>query len=99
VRRYLARDDDNVPWEFVRLVQASVADLAVAPLQDVLGLGSEARMNTPGQASGNWSWRFAWEDVAEWLTPALAEMARVYGRLPAAPAADTPYRQSVLPGG
>ena len=99
VRRYLARGDDNLPWEFMRLAQASVADLAIAPLQDVLGLGSEARMNTPGRAAGNWSWRFAWEDLPEWLAPALLEMARVYGRVPAGPAADTPYRQTVLPGG
>ncbi len=98
VRRYLGRDDHNVAWEFIRLAQGSVADLAIAPLQDALGLGSEARMNTPGQPAGNWSWRFAWEDVPHWLAPQLQDLARVYGRLPGGPAADTPYRQSVRTG-
>ncbi|MEJ2667431.1 MAG: 4-alpha-glucanotransferase, partial [Deinococcales bacterium] len=97
VRRYLARDEGNLAWEFIRLAQASVAELAMAPLQDVLGLGSEARMNTPGRASGNWSWRFAWSDLPEWLAPQLHELARLYGRLPAGPPVDTPYRQTTLP--
>ncbi len=98
VRRYLGRGDDNVPWEFLRLAIASVADLAIFPLQDALGLGSDARMNTPGQASGNWSWRVTWDDVPPWLADQLRELARVYGRLPAGPAVDTPYRQSALSG-
>jgi 4-alpha-glucanotransferase len=98
VRRYLGRDDSNIPWEFIRLAQASVADLAIFPLQDALGLGSEARMNTPGRASGNWSWRMTWSDVPPWLAPQLHELARLYGRLPSGPAVDTPYRQSALPG-
>lgn len=95
LRRYLARDDANVAWELVRLAQASVAETAVAPLQDVLGLGSEARMNTPGSASGNWSWRFDWADVPYWVAPQLRELAVLYGRLPGSGGADTPYRQSV----
>lgn len=95
VRRYLARGDDNVAWEMVRLAQASVADVAIAPLQDVLGLGSEARMNTPGTPAGNWSWRFAWEDVPYWVAPQLREMAELYGRLPGEGPRDTAYRQSV----
>jgi 4-alpha-glucanotransferase len=94
VRRYLARDDHNLPWEFIRLAQASVADIAVAPLQDVLGLGSAARMNTPGKAEGNWSWRFTWDDVPYWIAPQLRDMASLYGRVPGEGAQDTPYRQS-----
>jgi len=94
VRRYLARDDHNLPWEFIRLAQASVADIAVAPLQDVLGLGSAARMNTPGKAEGNWSWRFTWDDVPYWIAPQLRDMATLYGRVPGEGAQDTPYRQS-----
>jgi len=96
VRRYLARDDRNVAWELLRLAQASVADTAIAPLQDVLGLGSEARMNTPGTAGGNWTWRFAWEDVPHWVAPQLRELATLYGRLPGSGGVDTPYRQSQL---
>ncbi len=95
VRRYLARDDANVAWEFWRLASASVADTAVAPLQDLLGLGSEARMNTPGVAAGNWTWRFTWEMLPYWLAPQLREIAELYGRLPGEGAVDTPYRQSV----
>lgn len=93
-RRYLARDDGNVAWEFTRLAFASVADMALVPLQDVLGLGSEARMNTPGQAAGNWSWRFGWQEVPYWIAPALKDMSETYGRLPLEKAKDTPYRQS-----
>lgn len=96
VRRYLARDDTNIAWEFMRLAFASAADTAIVPLQDVLGLGSEARMNTPGLASGNWSWRFKWEQVPYWIAPQLKDMAAVYGRIKGEGVVDTPYRQSVL---
>ena len=98
VRRYLARDDTNVAWELWRLASGSVADTAVAPLQDLLGLGSEGRMNTPGVASGNWTWRFTWEALPAWLAPQLHEMAELYGRVPGEGAVDTPYRQSVTEG-
>ncbi|MEX2534978.1 MAG: 4-alpha-glucanotransferase [Trueperaceae bacterium] len=95
VRRYLARGDEGVVWELIRLAQASVADIAVVPLQDVMGLASDARMNTPGQASGNWGWRFLSEQLEHWMAPQLREMATLYGRLEVGEAADTPYRQSV----
>jgi 4-alpha-glucanotransferase len=98
VRRYLARDGGNVAWDLWRLAQKSVADTAIAPLQDLLGLGSEARMNTPGAPSGNWGWRFDWHDLPFWLAPQLLDMANIYGRLPLAAAVDTPYRQSVTEG-
>jgi len=54
---YLGGTADDVSWSMIRTAYTSVADLAVVPLQDVLDLGSEARMNTPGLAKGNWSWR------------------------------------------
>lgn len=94
VRRYLARDDAHVAFELVRLASASVADMAIFPLQDALGLGSEARMNTPGKAEGNWSWRFAWSDVPDWLPWQLREMAQLYGRFDSGLPTDTPYRQT-----
>ncbi len=93
-RRYLARGDDNIAWDFIRLAFASVANTAIVPLQDVLGLGSNARMNTPGLASGNWSWRFKWQDVPYWVASQLKEMSEAYGRLPLKEAEDTAYRQS-----
>lgn len=81
--RYLgARDSGReIHWEFIRAVLASVADSAIVPVQDVLGLGSEARMNEPGTASGNWRWRLA----PEALTPAIAQrlgaLAETYDRV------------------
>jgi 4-alpha-glucanotransferase len=95
VRRYLGRGDDAVVWELVRLAYMSVARYAVVPLQDALQLGSEARMNTPGAAVGNWGWRFGEGQLEPWLAPALANMVETYNRVPGAAAADTPYRQSV----
>lgn len=96
VRRYLARDDERLSWDLIRLALASTADLAIVPLQDVLDLGPEARMNTPGVASGNWSWRFTWHDVPTWVAPELAQMSELYGRLPTDGPTDTAYRQSQL---
>ena len=55
--RYLASDGREIHWDLIRGVEASVANLAIVPLQDVLGLGDEARMNRPGTAEGNWEWR------------------------------------------
>jgi 4-alpha-glucanotransferase len=54
---YVGGTADEVAWSLIRVAMTSVADLAIAPLQDVLDLGSEARMNVPGVAKGNWSWR------------------------------------------
>lgn len=95
VRRYLARADENIVQDLVRLAFASTANTALVPLQDVLDLGSEARMNTPGVAAGNWSWRFSWQQVPDWMAPYLRELAAIYGRLEAAESEDTAYRQSV----
>jgi 4-alpha-glucanotransferase len=95
VRRYLGRDDRAVVWELIRLAYTSVARFAVVPVQDVLGLGSETRMNTPGAAQGNWSWRLAEGQLEGWIAPALADMAEMYNRVPGAAPTDTPYRQSV----
>jgi 4-alpha-glucanotransferase len=95
VRRYLGRDDRAVVWELIRLAYTSVARFAVVPVQDVLGLGSDTRMNTPGAAQGNWSWRLSEGQLESWLAPALADMAEMYNRVPGAAPTDTPYRQSV----
>ncbi len=56
---YLQSEGLEINWDFIRVVMASVAGIAIIPLQDVLGLGSEARMNTPNTTNGNWRWRFA----------------------------------------
>ncbi len=79
-RRYLARDGSDIAWDFIRLAWSSVADYAIAPLQDVLNLGSEARMNFPGRPQGNWSWRFQPSQVNAWTLDRLADLTRLYGR-------------------
>jgi 4-alpha-glucanotransferase len=61
-------------------VEASVARTAVVPLQDVLGLGSEARFNKPASATGNWTWRYREDDLRPEHAERLAEMAALYGR-------------------
>ena len=65
--------DEQIVDAMIRTVLHSRAALAVLPLQDVLHLGSEARMNTPGTDNGNWSWRFAWADLPDDLAPRLLQ--------------------------
>jgi 4-alpha-glucanotransferase len=79
---YLGRCDDGIHWGFIRAALSSVAELALIPLQDVLGLGSEARMNRPSSNNGNWKWRFAPGQFADELTTKLARLAEVTDRLP-----------------
>jgi 4-alpha-glucanotransferase len=84
VRRYLARDGHDICWDLVRLAYASVAGMAVAPLQDLMKLGSEARMNFPSRAEGNWRWRFTRPMLTEEIRGRLLELALLYGRTEAA---------------
>lgn len=69
-------------WEAIRAIYASVADTAIVPMQDALGLGNEARMNTPGQSEGNWEWRVPHGDLSSRLAARLRRLAATYGRLP-----------------
>ena len=77
----LSTDGREINWDFIRAAQMSVACLAVAQLQDVLGLGSEARMNTPASAEGNWAWRFREGALTDELAARLRETTFIYGRL------------------
>jgi 4-alpha-glucanotransferase len=79
---YLGRCDDGIHWAFIRAAQTSVAEFALIPLQDVLGLGSEARMNTPSLHGGNWKWRLASGQFSAELAVKLACLAEVTDRLP-----------------
>lgn len=79
-RRYLGRDGSDIAWDLIRSAFSSVADMAVVPLQDVLNLGTQARMNLPGCASGNWGWRFAWSQINDGMRERLKEMTLLYGR-------------------
>jgi 4-alpha-glucanotransferase len=80
---YLSSDGAEINWDFIRAVYASSGDTALVPLQDVLGRGSEARMNTPATMSGNWSWRFREGDLGETSSTRLRHLAETYGRYPA----------------
>jgi 4-alpha-glucanotransferase len=79
-RRYLGDGGAGMNWTFIRALAASVADTVVVPLQDALGLGSEARLNVPGRPLGNWRWRFARGDCSPELAARLREVAEVYER-------------------
>jgi 4-alpha-glucanotransferase len=79
---YFGKAEDGVHWSFVRAAQASVASLSVIPLQDILGLGSEARMNTPSVHDGNWRWRLQPGLLSGELAAKLAPLAEVTDRLP-----------------
>jgi 4-alpha-glucanotransferase len=78
--RYLGLHGRSVHWEFIRAVMASVADTAIVPTQDLLGLGSNARMNRPGSASGNWRWRLRPGQLSGDVMQRLGEIANTYDR-------------------
>lgn len=80
VRHYLGDSGEPMPWLLVRVALASVARLAVIPMQDVLGLDGAHRMNVPGIADGNWRWRFQWEQLQDEHRARLQEWTGLYGR-------------------
>jgi 4-alpha-glucanotransferase len=69
-----------MPWIMIRAVLSSVADVAMIPLQDVLGLGTEARMNLPGTLSGNWKWRYRRGALTDALAAKLRSLTTIYDR-------------------
>jgi 4-alpha-glucanotransferase len=81
-RGYLATDGHDMPWALIREACRSVADTVVHPMQDILALPSERRMNLPGSASGWWVWRFEWRQVHAWHGHRLLDLTRLFGRLP-----------------
>ena len=78
--QYLGTDGHEVHWGMIRLALGSVANTAIFPMQDLLGLGSQARMNLPGTSSGNWAWRFRWETLTPSIEQRLTEMTQTYER-------------------
>ncbi len=78
---YLDTDGTEIHWAMIRAICGSVAQLAVYPMQDVLGLGTEHRMNTPGRLDC-WTWRFVWEEVGSEPAQKLASLAVAFGRTP-----------------
>lgn len=79
--RYLNTEGTEIHWDFIRAVLASCASTAVVPLQDVLGLGTEGRMNLPNSTSGNWSWRFKAGALTSEIQTRLSELSELYGRV------------------
>lgn len=82
VMEYLGNPNEGMPWPLIRAAMASVAQMSIVPMQDVLGLGTEHRMNVPGVQEGNWRWRFDWDMVRKGLSADLVELIKLYGRHP-----------------
>jgi 4-alpha-glucanotransferase len=77
---YLQAGDGDIHWGLIRAASRSVARLALFPMQDVLGLDGQHRMNLPGTSAGNWRWRFDWPMVGDSVAPTLARIAAASGR-------------------
>jgi 4-alpha-glucanotransferase len=71
----------DAPWELIRLAMASVARTAIIPMQDLLALGAESRMNHPAKILGNWKWRMKKNQINNQLADRLAKMTQLYGRV------------------
>jgi 4-alpha-glucanotransferase len=78
--QYLKCDGHEIHWDLIRASAESPADIAIYPFQDVLGLGSEGRMNRPGISEGNWSWRFEWDQLLPNHAERLSEISSLNGR-------------------
>jgi 4-alpha-glucanotransferase len=89
-----APNGENIAWDMIRLAFASVADTAVATLQDLMDLGDEARMNFPGKPSGNWQWRYRSGKLTEEIAERLRKITTLYGR---APQQEPPKQAQELP--
>jgi 4-alpha-glucanotransferase len=77
---YLNSDGSEIHWDLIRAAWSSVADVAMTPLQDVLGLGSKARMNLPASQQGNWQWRFRAGALTQKIADRLRSLTELYGR-------------------
>lgn len=81
-RRYMNSSGENVPWDFIRLASSSPSMFSIYPLQDVLGLDSKYRMNTPGVPWGNWQYRYKEEQLSPETSKFLYYITKLFGRLP-----------------
>lgn len=79
-QKYLNYYGDNMNFELIRAAYASVANICVIPMQDILGLGNEARMNYPSTLGGNWNWRFSWDQIYHNLAPGYKELTLLFDR-------------------
>src|SRR6185503_6040709 len=83
-RKYLHSNGREISWDMMRGIWSSVANTAIAPMQDVLCLGSDSRMNTPATQQGNWQWRLREGDLNDDLAVRLREVTETYGRISSA---------------
>lgn len=81
-QKYLNYYGDDICGELIRVAYASVAKYVIIPMQDILRLGGEARMNFPSTLGGNWTWRFSWDQISDQLAQYYAELAKLYERPP-----------------
>ena len=79
--KYLNSDGTEIHWDFIRAVWASVASVAIVPMQDLLGLGNDARMNLPASSAGNWFWQCQDGDFSDEIAVRLKELTVIYGRI------------------
>ncbi len=93
VKRYMRTEGSEIHWDLIRAAELSVADTAILPFQDILGLDTSGRMNFPGTTDGNWEWRFSWDQVGPQHADRLYELTALSNRtapdrlnLPAYPA-------------
>ena len=77
---YLDSSGEDIVGDLIRLAWSSVAKISIIPLQDLLRLGSEGRMNYPGTPSDNWEWRFTWEQLTEKQSNEIAKLSKIYQR-------------------
>jgi 4-alpha-glucanotransferase len=80
VGQYLNLHNQPVSWSLIQLCSASVARFSIYPMQDLLAFDSQSRMNTPGEGTGQWAWRFSWNQVPEDLADRLLAMSLAHGR-------------------
>lgn len=80
IQECVGPDKEEMPWPMIRTAMESQANLAIFPLQDILCLGGEHRMNTPGTTENNWQWRFEWQQINDNLPIKLSNLLKYYHR-------------------
>jgi len=81
--KYIGREVgvEDISWEMIRLAMSSVADTVIIPMQDIIGLGEEARMNLPSTTKGNWQWRLQPDQLTQSIVERLRDLTETYGRV------------------
>ncbi|MNS13881.1 4-alpha-glucanotransferase [compost metagenome] len=94
--KYMQTTEEGFTWSLIRAGMASVAKLAVFPVQDLLDLGSEGRMNTPSVASGNWSWRLTEDQLTDAQLDRLKDLTETFGRTPESAETELPHNEEIV---